>query len=143
MIISIIAPLGMIMGDDTLLSETIMLLRPAAGEKEGAEDMEEAVLKAVVDCASSRDSLKAASSMSEVSSFSPKAEVSKANDCRSQGVNHYIIIGLELSSSSLRGLWKPMDAAKASMGDLTPFDLTPLGSEATSVEKRNGDFSVF
>ena len=60
------------MGDDTLLSETIMLLRPAAGEKEGAEDME-AVLKAVVDCASSRDSLKAASSMSKVSSFSPKA----------------------------------------------------------------------
>ena len=60
-----------IMGDDSLLSETIMLLRPAAGEKEGAEDME-AVLKAVVDCASSRDSLKAAS-MSKVSSFLPKA----------------------------------------------------------------------
>ena len=28
-----------------------MLLRPAAGEKEGAEDVVEAVLKAVVDCA--------------------------------------------------------------------------------------------
>ena len=45
---------GAIMGDDTLLGETIMLLRPPAVERKGAEVkkmMMEDFLRAVVDCA--------------------------------------------------------------------------------------------